>query len=118
MKGIRNNKFLKNGIIGYIQRIIIVVLMTMTVAFILSLLLKLSFNIVLKYSSFLILIIGALSIIGGNNIMYGSNYVYTKASTGMMNTTKNDLETLKGSYSFCIFMGVSAVILFLIYLIF
>ncbi len=50
--------------------------------------------------------------------MYGSNYVYTKASTGMMNTTKNDLETLKGSYSFCIFMGVSAVILFLIYLLF
>ncbi len=118
MKGIRNKKFLKDGIVGYVQRIIIMVLIIMAVAFILSLLLKTSFKTVLKFSSFVILIIGALSVIGGNKIMYNVNYNYTKASTGMTSTTKNDLELLQGSYGFCIFMGISALILYLIYLIF
>lgn len=117
MRRRRYRKFLKDGIIGYIQRIIITVLVTLAFSFILGILLKTEFKTVLKFSTFAVLVIGALSVLGGTNTLYSGKQNYVKATTRMTSATKYDIELLKDSYGFCIFMGISAGILYLIYLI-
>ncbi len=116
MRRIRYKKIFKDGIIGYVQRIALTVFTTLLVAFVLSLFLEFSFKELLKFSTLVVLIIGAMSVFGGTRTTYDSNYNYHKSQTGLTHTTKNDIELLKGSYGFCIFMGISALILFLIYL--
>lgn len=116
MRRRRYRKFLKDGIIGYIQRIVLTVIITLAVSFVLGLLLKIGYKSVLKFSTLTILIIGVLSVLGGTSTMYNGRYNYVKASTGMTSSTKHDIELLRGSYGFCIFMAISAGILYLIYL--
>lgn len=112
---LRYKKFIKGGIVGYIQKIMIMVLLTLIVTFIISLFLNASFKTVLKFSTLAVLILGALSVVGGNNIANDYSYMLNKANSGMTSATKHDVFMRQGSYSFCIFMGISAGVLYIIY---
>lgn len=112
----RYRKFLKDGIVGYIQRIIFTVLLVLALNFLLSLFLNTDYKTALKFSTLAVLIIGALSILGGMGTTHNAQYNYQKATMGMTSSTKHDVELLRGSYGFCIFMSISAGILYLIYL--
>ena len=114
MRGIGKKKLIKDGLIGYIQRIIITTLIIMFVAFLLNVFIKIEYGKLLKYTSFIVIVIGALSVVGSTNITYDASYAYHKAQTGLTGTTKNDIKLLQGSYGFCIFMGITAVILYII----
>ncbi|MFA5523751.1 MAG: hypothetical protein WDA24_05275 [Tissierellales bacterium] len=116
MRRLRYKKFLKDGIIGYIQRIVITVLIVLALNSLLSLFLNTDYKAALKFSTLAVLIIGALSILGGMKTTYNAGYNYQKASTWMSSSTKHDVELLRGSYGFCIFMSISSGILYLIYL--
>lgn len=112
---LRYKKFIKDGIIGYIQKLAIMVLLTLLITFILSLILSVGFKTVLKFSNLAVLIIGVLSVLGGNNIANSYDYMLKKAYTGTTSATKHDIELRMGSYSFCIFMGIVAGLLYIVY---
>lgn len=115
MKGIRDRKFIKDGIVGYIQKVAIMVLATLIVTFVLSLFFSASFKTVLKYSTFAVLILGALSIMGGNNTAINYGQMLTKANPSMTDAVKRERDLRLGRYSFCVFMGISAGVLYIIY---
>lgn len=114
--GIRYRNFLKGGFIGYLQRIAIMVLVSLLVSFIISLFIKSGFNTVLKYTSYIVFILGVLSIIGGTKTTYDPKYNYLKATTGMTSAITEDVKLLQGSYGFCVFMILSGSILYGIHL--
>lgn len=114
MKKLKLSRNFKNKIKKILLKILITVALSMVMSFILSLFLDHSFDQILKFVSFIILVIGALSVLGGTKTTYDGSYQWLKAQTGMTSTTKNDLELLVGSYGFCIFMAISAVILYFI----
>ena len=113
MKKKKKKKYFKNGIIGYIQKILTMVIITMLVAFILSLFLNTEFNKVLRFTTWAILAIGALSLLGSTKITYDPTYNYHKAMTGLTSNTKSDIEQLRDSHSFFIFMSLTAGLLYL-----
>lgn len=114
MRRIRYKRFLKDGLIGYIQRVIIAVLIIMFLVIILNLSIKTRYSRLLEFASLGVAGIGALSVLGGTSTTYNVGYAYHKSQTGMTGTTKNDIKLLQGSYAFCIFMGITAVILYII----
>ncbi len=114
MKGTGKKRFLADGLVGYIQRIIIAVILTMLAVFILNQFIQMKYSRLLEYTSLVVAGIGALSVLGGTSTTYNVGYAYHKSQTGMTGTTKNDIKLLQGSYAFCIFMGITAVILYII----
>ena len=113
MKKKKKKKYFKNGIIGYIQKILTMVIITMVVAFILSLFLNTEFNKVLKFATWGILTVGALSLMGSTKITYSPTYNYHKSMTGLTSNTKSDIEQLRDSHSFFIFMAITSGVLYL-----
>lgn len=114
----KRKEYFKPGIIGYIQKILAMVTATILVVFILSLFMDAEFIGIYKFATLGILIVGLLSIIGGTSITHNPAYYYHKSMTGMVDTRKEDLGVLQGSYSFFIFMSITAGILYLISLLF
>ncbi|MDR7855823.1 hypothetical protein [Tissierella sp.] len=114
MKGIGEKRILRDGLVGYIQRIIIAVILTLIVAFILNQFVQIEYSRLLEYTALGVAGIGALSVLGGTSTTYNGAYAYHKSQTGMTGTTKNDIKLLQGSYAFCIFMGITAVIVYII----
>lgn len=118
MRGMGKKKFIKDGLIGYIQKIIITALIIMFAVFILNLFIKMEYWRVLEYSALGSLALGALSVLGAGKTTYDGNYAWHKSQTGMTSTTKNDIELLQGSYGFCLFMGITGGVLYLVSLLF
>lgn len=112
----RDSRFIKGGIVGYIQKVVIMVLVILTAAFILSLFLNANFKTVLDFSIIVVLVIGALSVLGGSATTGNHGYNLAKSKTDMTKLIKQDVELRHESYSFCIFMGISAGVLYIIYL--
>ena len=113
---IRYRNFFKGGFIGYLQRMAIMVIMSLLISFIISLFIKSGFNTVLKYISYIVFIIGVLSVIGGTRTTYDPKYNYLKATMGMTSVINEDVKLLQGSYGFCLFMILSGSILYGIHL--
>ena len=113
MKKNKKKKHFKNGIIGYIQKILTIVIITMIVVFLLSLFLKREVNRLRNFATIGILGVGTLSLLGGTKITYDPKYNYHKAMTGLTSNTKNDINQLRDSYSFFIFMAITAGILYI-----
>lgn len=118
MKTSINWDIMKSKVFKYIRKLAIMILITMVIAFVLSRFIDRSFKTLLEYASFIIIIIGALSVLGGSNMMRNTQYNYVKFSTGITNSTKSDLNSFSESYRFCIFMGLSGIIIYFISLLF
>lgn len=114
MKKYKNKKLLKDGLIGFIQKIIIMVLITIALVFTVSLFVDRSFRTLLEYTSYIIIILGGLSAMGSRSRMVDQNYNFQRVSTGLLKTAKHDLDSMLDSYRFCIFMGISGLIMLLI----
>ena len=104
--------FLKGGFVGYLQRIVIMVIASTLVSFIISLFIESGFNTVLKYTSYVVFILGILSIIGGTRTTYDPKYNYLKATMGMTSVINEDVKLLQGSYGFFLFMIISGALLY------
>ena len=104
--------FLKGGFVGYLQRIVIMVIASTLVSFIISLFIESGFNNVLKYTSYVVFILGILSIIGGTRTTYDPKYNYLKATMGMTSVINEDVKLLQGSYGFFLFMIISGALLY------
>lgn len=109
---------IKSKLIKYIKKLIIMILITIVITFILSRFTNLGFKNLLEYVSLAIICVGALSVLGGSKMVMNTQYNYQKFSTGRTNPTKSDLSLIPDSYRFCIFMGISGTIIYLISLIF
>nr|WP_300006225.1 hypothetical protein [Tissierella sp.] len=105
-------RFLKGGFVGYLQRIVIMLISSLLVSFVISLFIESSFNTVLKYTSYAVFILGVLSVIGSTSTTYDPRYNFLKSTMGMTSTTREDVKLLQGSYGFCIFMIISGAILY------
>lgn len=112
---LKYGKFFKDGILGYIQRVMIFVVSILVLTFVISLFSSREFKAVLQFSILLVAIIGALSVLGSSSTTSNVAYTLIKANTRMTSAVKQDIELRHGSYSFCIFMGISAGILYIIY---
>lgn len=108
----------KHGFIGYMQRILTLVVVTMIVSFIINLFIKPDFKTVLKFASFAVLLIGLLSALGGSRTMHDSRYIALKGFTETTNVAKEDINLLHGSQAFLIFMTISGIILYGVHLLF
>ena len=113
MKKNKKKKYFKNGIIGYIQKILTMVIITMIVVYFLSLFLKIDFNRLLNFTIIGILGVGVLSLLGSTKITNDPKYNYHKAMTGLTSNTKSDISQLRDSYSFFIFMALTSGVLYL-----
>ncbi|WP_352418625.1 hypothetical protein [Proteiniborus sp.] len=114
MRRYRHNRFLKDGLIGYLQKIIILVVITIAIVFTLSLLLETGFATILRYFSYAIFVIGAFSVLGGMKSTYNNDYNYRRVATGLIHSTKEEKKLLDSSIGFCLFMVISAAILYFI----
>ena len=95
------------------------VLLTITVVFILSKYVNLSFRTMLEYAGIIIMVIGVLSLIGSKGMLVDPKYNLTKFTIGgVKDSTKRDFDLNFESYRFCIFMGFSGLIILLISIIF
>lgn len=112
---LKYGKFFKGGILGYIQRVMIFVVSILVFTFVISLFSSREFKAVLQFSILLVAIIGALSVLGSSSTTSNVAYTLIKANTRMTSAVKQDIELRHGSYSFCIFMGISSGILYIIY---
>ncbi len=96
------------------SRTIIMVTIAMGIALILSKFINMRFRTILEYTAILILFIGAISVIGGRSAFMDHNYNLTKLTIGGKDSTKKDIELMFQSYRFCVFMGITGIILLLI----
>lgn len=97
-----------------LKRVLIVVIVALVLGFVLSLFLDYKYNSILAFLSLIIFCVGGLSVLGSGSTARDPMYNLHKSQTGMTRTTKEDLELLQGSYVFCIYMGISAVLVYLI----
>ncbi|MSU00779.1 hypothetical protein [Tissierella pigra] len=109
-------KFIKEGIVGYIQKIIIAVIIVLMIAFIISLLTDANFKKVLGFSALITLTIGIFSTYGSNSAIRQSGYIFIREQSGGANAAKRNFELRNDSYRFFISTGITAGILYIIYL--
>ncbi|NLK43326.1 MAG: hypothetical protein GX300_02900 [Tissierellia bacterium] len=96
------------------KRILLIVAIALLAAFIFSLVLSTRYDSILKVISYIVLLIGAMSVLGGTRTTYDVKYNWHKSTTGMTNITKEDLSLLRASYVFCTYMGVAGIIVYFI----
>ena len=97
-----------------LKRIAILVSGAIVIAYVLSRFIYFGFGSLLIFMGLLIMAIGGLSAMGSSSIMRDSNYKWAKASLGIKDIGKRDLQLLLGSYEFCIFMGIAGLIIWLL----
>lgn len=97
-----------------LKRVLVVVIAALVLGLILSLFLEYKYNSILAFLALVIFCVGGLSVLGSGSTTRDATYNYHKSQTGLTRTTKEDLKLLQGSYVFCTYMGISAVIVYFI----
>lgn len=119
---IKGKKILKHvfkSTFRLLKKVAVVVGITLLVSVLLStFVLDTRLEKVLEYAGVLLMALGALSVIGGRRTSMGSNYLWARASAGIEDASMKEMDLFMQSYEFCIFMGISGLIVILIGLIF
>lgn len=103
------------AIFNVLKKVIIVVAFTLLISVLLSnFVLSARLETVLEYAGVLLMATGALSVIGGRRTAMGSNYLWARASAGIEDVSMKEMDLFMQSYEFCIFMGLSGLIVILI----
>ena len=72
------------------------------------------FHKTLEYAGFILMIIGALSVLGNRKLMADYSYTMNKFAVDVQKSTKSDIELKFQSYKFTVITGLSGLILLLI----
>lgn len=107
----KKKRFFKIGIIGYIQKIIVMVIVTLLISFLISYYKNIDFGILLGYVGMGITAIGGVGGMGGARGA-GETIHLQLLSTGKMG--RNTMNHLQESYGFSIFMIISGIIVMLL----
>ena len=109
-----NIKSILQVLLKVLIKVAILVSITTLIAYMISRSREASFTTILEYAGIALMLIGASSIFGGQNIRTNREYNLVKYSVGGQRVTNTDIELLEKSYGFCIFMGSSGIIVILI----
>lgn len=96
------------------KKVAIVVVITLVVVFIISRYVDTNFARLLEKAGFVIMGIGAISVIGGTRSIGDVNYNLTIMTFDSEASLRERLELKLDSYKFTIFMGIAGVIILLI----
>lgn len=114
MKKYRSKLSFKDVFFAFGKRVLQVVGIAVILGLVLSIFLPYKYGAILKILSFIIIIIGMLSVLGGTGTTFSTQYNWHKSTTRMTDSTREDIKLLQGSYSFCIFMGIAGGVTYLI----
>lgn len=102
------------GILRIFLGVMIVVLLAMGIALIISKIGKYQYRIVLDYLGIFVIFLGALSAIGGRNIMRGHSYNLSRHTVDGDSFFRNEIYLLFEGHRFTAFMAISGIIILLI----
>lgn len=103
------------AIFNVLKKVMIVVGITLLISLILSnFVLDIRLATVLEYAGVLLMAIGALSVMGGRKTATDKNYMWSRSTAGIEDASMKEMDLFMQSYEFCIFMGISGLIVILI----
>ncbi|MDR7870991.1 MAG: hypothetical protein RIN55_09045 [Tissierellaceae bacterium] len=101
-----------------LKKVLVVVVLALVISLILSnFVFDIKLTTMLEYAGIILIAIGAASVLGGRGITMDKKYQWTRANTNIDDISKKEIELLTDSYEFCIFMGISGLVLFIIALV-
>lgn len=98
-----------------LKKVMVLVAFTLLVSVILSnFVLNASLERVLEYAGVLLMALGLLSVMGGRKTTMSKEYMWNRSSAGIEDVSMKEMDLFMDSYDFCIFMGISGLIVILI----
>lgn len=112
-----NVRALKNIMRMLLKYLIIIIILTAigaAIAYIISQKTGMEFQNTLETAGFILMLLGALSVLGNRKILSSYRYNITKFAVDVQKSTRSDIDMKFDSYRFTIITGLSGLILLII----
>lgn len=102
-------------VLGFLVKIIAIVLSTMFITFLFSkYIFESNYARTLENVSMIVMAIGVASLMGGVKTLQKPDYLMAKLSIGASNSAKIDYKQFAESYGFCVTLGIAGIVSLLI----